>query len=590
MAQKVKKNMKRIFIIDDDPDYVSATRTILESNSFECFSAYSAKEFLGKVKVVKPDLIILDIMMESDIAGLVVVNKLRNPDRDSEFYEVSRVPILIVTSMQEVMKVNISEIAGTKLLPVDGFLEKPVKYEELLAKVRSLTKTVSLEELLAKAQKPSEDAMRLHPFYRGKLSVMPKCCIRNFDDFAIWYTPGVAAPCKDIHKNPEKVYEHTNKSNFVAIVSDGTRILGFGDIGPEAGLPVMEGKAILFKYLGGIDAFPICIDAHETEDIITFCKWLTPTFGGINLEDIAKPKCFHILDTLRKEMRIPVWHDDQQGTAAVVVAGVINAVKIVGKNLEDVIIAQLGIGAAGASVVRILIAIGVPPNNIRVVDLVKGIPTVLTNDLDLEKLFPYRSEMLSKTNTDKVKGSTEDALKGADVLISFTKPGPGTIKPKWIKNMAKDAIVFPCANPIPEIWPWEAKEAGARIVATGRSDFPNQVNNSLGFPGIFRGTLDVMASTITDEMCIAAAYELAKCAEDKGLSEDYIVPRMNEFEVFPREAVAVGMKAIEQGIAKIIMTREELYKKSSSIIRKARAEVDSLQNQGFIELPEPEKE
>jgi len=586
MANEKKKSKTRIFIVDDDPDYVSATRTILESNSYECFCAYSAKEFLGKVKDVKPDLIVLDIMMESDIAGLVVVNKLRNPDRDSEFYEVSRVPILIVTSMQEVMKVNISEIAGTKLLPVDGFLEKPVKYKELLEKVRALTKTVSLEELLAKAQKPSEDAMKLHPFYRGKLSVMPKCCIRNFDDFAIWYTPGVAAPCKDIYNNPEKVYEHTNKANFVAIVSDGTRVLGLGNIGPEAGLPVMEGKAILFKYLGGIDAFPICIDAHEPEDIITFCKWLTPTFGGINLEDISKPKCFHILDTLRKEMKIPVWHDDQQGTAAVVVAGIINAVKIVGKNLEDVIITQLGIGAAGASVVRVLIAVGVPPSNIRVVDLVEGIPTLLTNDLDLEKLFPYRSEMLRKTNVDKVKGNTKEALKGADILVSFTIPGPGTIKPEWIKNMAKDAIVFPCANPVPEIWPWEAKEAGARIVATGRSDFPNQVNNSLGFPGIFRGTLDVMASTITDEMCIAAAYEIAKCAEDNGLSEDYIVPRMNEFEVFPREAVAVGMKAIEQGIAKIIMTKEELYKKSSSIIRKARAEVEALQNQGFIELPE----
>ncbi len=588
MINKEKKNKTRIFIVDDDPDYLLATKTILEKNSYECYSAYSAKEFLGKVKDVKPDLILLDVMMESDIAGLVVVNKLRNPDRDSEFYEVSRVPILIVTSMQEVMKVNISEIAGTKLLPVDGFLEKPVKYEELLAKVRSLTKTVSLEELLAKAQKPSEDAMKLHPFYRGKLSVIPKCCIRNFDDFAIWYTPGVAAPCKDIYANPEKVYEHTNKSNFVAIVSDGTRVLGLGNIGPEASLPVMEGKAILFKYLGGIDAFPICIDAHEPEDIITFCKWLTPTFGGINLEDIAKPKCFHILDTLRKEMRIPVWHDDQQGTAAVTLAGLINALKIVGKSKEEVKIAMIGAGASNIAISRIMIVAGFPPENIIMVDT-KGILHEGRRELNTPET-KEKWNMCIISNKEGRKGGIAEAMKGADVCISLSTPGPDVIKKEWVASMNKDAIVFVCANPVPEIWPWEAKEAGARIVATGRSDFPNQVNNSLGFPGIFRGTLDVMASTITDEMCIAAAYELAKCAEDKGLSEDYIIPRMNEFEVFPREAVAVGMKAIEQGIAKIIMTREELYKKSSSIIRKARAEVDSLQNQGFIELPEPENE
>ena len=588
MINKENKNKTRIFIVDDDPDYLLATKTILEKNSYECYSAYSAKEFLGKVKDVKPDLIILDVMMESDIAGLVVVNKLRNPDRDSEFYEVSRVPILIVTSMQEVMKVNISEIAGTKLLPVDGFLEKPVKYEELLAKVRALTKTVSLEELLAKAQKPSEDAMKLHPFYRGKLSVIPKCCIRNFDDFAIWYTPGVAAPCKDIYKNPEKVYEHTNKSNFVAIVSDGTRVLGLGDIGPEAGLPVMEGKAILFKYLGGIDAFPICIDAHEPEDIITFCKWLTPTFGGINLEDIAKPKCFHILDTLRKEMRIPVWHDDQQGTAAVTLAGLINAVKFVGKNKEDVRIALIGAGAANIAISRILIAAGFPAVNFIVTDT-KGILGKDRTDLQTPE-NKEKWKLCEITNIENRKGSIAEAMKDADVCIALSKSGPGVIKKDWVASMNKDAIVFACANPVPEIWPWEAKEAGARIVATGRSDFPNQVNNSLGFPGIFRGTLDVMASTITDEMCIAAAYELAKCAEDKGINEEYIIPKMNESEVFPREAVAVGMKAIEQGIAKLKMTREELYKKSSSIIRKARAEVDSLQNQGFIELPEPENE
>ena len=584
MIKKGKENKTRIFIVDDDPDYVSATRTILESNSYECFEAFSAKEFLEKVKDVKPDLIVLDIMMETDVAGLVVVNKLRNPDKDSEFYSMSRIPILIVSSLQKIEKMNISEIAGTQLLPVDGFLEKPVKYKELLAKVKSLTKTISLEELLAKAQKPSEDAMKLHPFYHGKLAVMPKCCIRNFDDFAIWYTPGVAAPCKDIYENPDKVYEHTNKSNFVAIVSDGTRVLGLGNIGPEAGLPVMEGKAILFKYLGGVDAFPICIDAHDPDDIIQVCKWLVPTFGGINLEDIAKPKCFYILDTLRKELKIPVWHDDQQGTAAITLAGLINALKIVGKDKEEVKIAMIGAGASNIAISRVMIAAGFPSENIMMVDT-KGILHKGRKELHTPET-KEKWKMCEISNKEGRKGGIAEAMRDSDVCISLSQSGPDVIKKEWVASMAKDAIVFACANPVPEIWPWEAKEAGARIVATGRSDFPNQVNNSLGFPGIFRGTLDVMAKTITDEMCIAAAYELAKCAEDKGLSEEYIIPKMNEFEVFPRVAVAVGMKAIEQGHAKIKLTREELYKKSSSIIRKARAEVDSLQNQGFIELPD----
>ena len=583
MAKKIVNTQKVISIVDDDPDYVSSTKLMLEKSSYKCDCVYSAKEFLESVKEVKPDLIILDIMMETDVSGLEVVNKLRNPNRNSEYYSCSKIPILIVTSIQKVMEMNISEIAGTKLLPVDGFIEKPVTLETLLSKVNALTKTVSLEELLSKAQKPSEDAMKLHPFYHGKLSVIPKCCIRNFDDFAIWYTPGVASPCKDIYENPEKVYEHTNKSNFVAIVSDGTRVLGLGNIGPEAGLPVMEGKAILFKYLGGVDAFPICLNAHKPDEIITACKWLTPTFGGINLEDIAKPKCFYILDTLREELEIPVWHDDQQGTAAITLAGLINALKVVGKSKEEVKISMIGVGASNIAISRIMIAAGFPPENIFMVDT-KGI---LHKDRD-DLRTPENKEkwkMCELSNKEGRKGGIQEAIRGTDVCIALCKSGPGVIKQEWIASMADDAIVFVCANPVPEIWPWEAKEAGARIVATGRSDFPNQVNNSLGFPGIFRGTLDVMAKTITDEMCIAAAYELAKFAEDKGLFEEYIIPKMNEFEVFPREAVAVGMKAIEQGIAKVKMSKEELYKKSSTMIRKARAEVDSLMNQGFIELP-----
>jgi malate dehydrogenase (oxaloacetate-decarboxylating) len=438
---------------------------------------------------------------------------------------------------------------------------------------------LTVEELLAKAKKPGQDAMVLHPFYRGKLEVVPKCCIRGFDDFAIWYTPGVAEPCRDIQQNPEKVFEHTNKANFVAVITDGTRVLGLGDIGPEAGLPVMEGKGILFKYLGGVDAFPICLDTKDPDEIIKTVKLLQPTFGGVNLEDIAQPKCFYILDTLRKEARIPVWHDDQQGTAAITLAGLINALKIVGKDIDKVTVSMIGAGASNICISRLIIAAGVNPENVYLVDS-KGI--LHKGRTELKEKFKEKWEMCQRTNAEGRTGGIPEAMKGTDVCIALSRPGPDVIKKEWIESMAKDSIVFACANPVPEIWPWEAEKAGARVIATGRSDFPNQVNNSLGFPGIFRGTLDVMATTITDEMCIAASYELAKCAEDKGLSEDYIVPTMDEWEVFPREATAVGMKAIEQGVARLTMTRDELFEKSSKIIKRAREETQALMHEGYI--------
>jgi malate dehydrogenase (oxaloacetate-decarboxylating) len=441
------------------------------------------------------------------------------------------------------------------------------------------------DTLIKKAQKPGEDALKFHPFYRGKIEIVSKCAIRDFNDFAIWYTPGVAEPCKIIAKDAEKSFDYTNRWNTVAVVSDGTRVLGLGDIGSEAALPVMEGKALLFKYLGGVDAVPICLDTKDPEDFIKTVKILKSSFGGINLEDIARPKCFYILKKLREEMDIPVWHDDQQGTAAVVAAGVFNALKVVGKDLDDVSIAQLGIGSAGTAVVRVLIKAGVPAGNIRVVDIVNGTPTVLTPEMDLETLFPYRDEMLRKTNDEGIRGGTEEAMKDADVMISFTKPGPGTVKPQWVRQMAKDAVVFPCANPVPEIWPWEAKEAGARIVGTGRSDFENQVNNSLGFPGIFRGTLDVQARTITDEMALAAAYELAETAEDKGLTEEYIVPTMDEWEVFPREAAAVGRQAVKDGVARIKRTKKDLLESAEEIIRRAREGTNFLMKEGIIKPP-----
>jgi len=445
--------------------------------------------------------------------------------------------------------------------------------------MQTTEKKLTKEELLAKAKKPAEDAMKLHPFYKGKIEVLPKCIIRSIDDFAIWYTPGVAAPCKDIQAHPEKVYEHTNKGNFVAVVSDGTRVLGLGDIGPEAGLPVMEGKALIFKYLGGVDAFPICLGTKDPDEIIKTVKYLEPSFGGINLEDFSQPKCFRILDTLRKEMNIPVWHDDQQGTAAITLAGLINAVKLVGKKMNEVAITMVGAGAANICIARMIIKAGVDPKKVIMLDS-KG--TLNRDRQEVQKEYKEKWEMCQLTNAKNLKGGIPEAMKGADVLIALSQPGPDVIKKEWIKTMAKDSIVFVCANPIPEIWPWEAKEAGARIVATGRSDFPNQVNNSLGFPGIFRGALDVRAKTITDEMCIAAAQELAKCAADKDMHEDHLLPTMDDWEVYPREAAAVGMKAIEQGVARLKFTREELLKNAEQMIKKSRAETQLMMKENFI--------
>ncbi|MFQ6014785.1 MAG: NADP-dependent malic enzyme, partial [Anaerolineae bacterium] len=441
------------------------------------------------------------------------------------------------------------------------------------------------EEPLAKAKNPAQDAMRLHRFYRGKVEMIPKCVIRGLEDFAIWYTPGVAEPCRAIAEDKELVYELTNKWNTVAVVSDGTRVLGLGDIGPKAGMPVMEGKALLYKYLGGVDAVPICLGTKDPDEIITAVQWLQPSFGGINLEDIAQPKCFRILDTLRQTAEIPVWHDDQQGTATVTLAGLVNALKIVGKKLDEVHITFVGCGASNVAVSRLIFSAGANPELAIFVDS-KG-----TLHQDRKDIYQVRTEFADKwrycqiTNAEGRTGGIEEALRGADVCIALSRPGPGIILKEWVAGMAKDAIVFACANPDPEILPSEAKEAGARIVATGRSDFDNQVNNSLGFPGIFRGTLDVRAKTITDEMCHAAAGALAGMAEERGLDEEHILPTMEDWEVFPREAVAVGMKAQEQGIARLKVSEETLYEHASSIIRRAREMVQLLMKESFIPPP-----
>jgi len=457
-----------------------------------------------------------------------------------------------------------------------------------MSKQKKEERKPTVDELLAKAKKPSTLAPPMHKFYGGKLQVMTKCAIASPDDFAIWYTPGVAAACKEIQANKEKSFELTNRWNFVAVVSDCTRVLGLGDIGPEAGLPVMEGKAILFKYLGGVDAFPVCLRTKDPEEIIRACELIEPTFGGINLEDIEKPKCFQVLEKARERLQIPVWHDDQQGTATVILAGLINAFKIVGKNPKNSLITLVGAGAANLRTTYVLMRWGVKPGNIFLVDT-KGLIYPGRKDITKDE-DPWKFELSQKTNAEHRTGDMSDAFKDVDAVIAASKPGPDTIRKELIKNMNDDSIVFACANPIPEIWPWEAKEAGARIVATGRSDFPNQVNNSLGFPAIFRGVLDVKAKTVTDDMCIAAAEELAKFAEERGINEEDILPRMEEWEVYPREAVACALKSIDQGVARVKPSRKELYERATAIIRNARESTKLLMKEGLIKPPPPEKE
>jgi malate dehydrogenase (oxaloacetate-decarboxylating) len=447
---------------------------------------------------------------------------------------------------------------------------------------------LSVEELKKKAEKPGKDAMILHPFYRGKIQSIGKAPVRDFSDFAIWYTPGVAKPCLDIKDNPDKAYDHLNKGNMVAVVSDGTRVLGLGDIGPLAAGPVMEGKAILFKYLGGVDAWPVCVNTKDADKIIEFVKLLQPSFGGINLEDIEKPKCYKVLEVLRNdsEVKIPVWHDDAQGTATVVLAGVLGGLNVVKKDIENIRVAFLGVGAANTRTAYLLIAAGVNPKNIIMVDSTGAIYADREDIVAEKDEDTFKYDLAQKTNPDRMTGNLGDVIEGMDVLITASRPVPGTVKKEWVSKMAKDSIVYACANPLPEIWPWDAREAGAKIVGTGRSDFDNQINNSLGFPGIFRGTLDVRANTITDEMCIAAAQALADLGA-KEANVKKVIPTMDQWELYPAEATAVGMKAIEQGVAKKQWEEKELYRHAEQIIRVSRASSEMLYKQGFIPKAPP---
>ncbi|MCX7943305.1 MAG: NADP-dependent malic enzyme [Deltaproteobacteria bacterium] len=465
------------------------------------------------------------------------------------------------------------------------------KIDFSLKNLQSLFPKEFTKEQISKAQTVflKELAFMLHKFYRGKIMIVPKAGIYGFNWFNIWYTPGVSVVSTSIRDDNNLSFELSNRGNLVAVVSDSTRVLGDGDVTPPGGLGVMEGKAFLMKYLGGVDAVALCIDSrdkdgeHNPQKIIDFVKMAEPSFGAINLEDISQPQCYKVLDTLREECEIPVWHDDAQGTGSVTLAGLINALKIVKKRLDKVKIVYYGAGASNTTIARLIIKAGGNPENMILFDT-KGALHRNREDIKNDPAFYRKWELCLDTNPHCIDG-IENAMEGADVLISLSKPGPDTVKQEWIRKMSDKPIVFVCANPIPEIYPYAAKEAGAYIVATGRGDFPNQVNNSLGFPGILKGALLVRSRKITDEMAIAAAYSVAKFAEKKGINPERIMPTMDETEVFAHEAADVAMEAIRNGVARIKLTREEAFRKTLKDIKEARAIFKNLMDKGFIKKP-----
>ena len=384
-------------------------------------------------------------------------------------------------------------------------------------------------------------ALQKHAEWKGKIEITARAAVDSAEALSVAYTPGVAAPCLEIQKNPEKSYELTRRWNTVAVITDGTAVLGLGDIGPEAGMPVMEGKCVLFKAFGGVDAIPLCLRTHDVDEIVRTVSLLAGSFGGINLEDIAAPRCFEIEKKLKECCDIPIFHDDQHGTAVITLAGLINALKVVGKKIEDVKIVTSGAGAAGIAIIRLLMAMGL--KNVIMTDRKGAIYE------GREGLNPIKEEMALITNRSREAGPLAEVIRGADVFIGVS--APGTLTPDMVRTMAKDPIIFACANPTPEIFPDEAKAAGAAVVSTGRSDFPNQINNVLCFPGIFRGALDVRASDINDAMKIACAKALADLVSEEELCADYILPKAFDPRVKDAVARAAAQAAIESGVARI---------------------------------------
>ncbi|PEZ83637.1 malic enzyme-like NAD(P)-binding protein [Bacillus sp. AFS017274] len=401
-----------------------------------------------------------------------------------------------------------------------------------------------------------EEALHMHRLNQGKLETVSKVPVRNAVDLSLAYSPGVAEPCKDIYDKPDTVYDYTMKGNTVAVISDGTAVLGLGNIGPEAAMPVMEGKAVLFKSFAGVDAFPICLKTTDVDKIVETVKLLEPTFGGVNLEDIAAPNCFEIEERLKKEMNIPVFHDDQHGTAIVTVAGLVNALRLVNKSMSEIKVVANGAGAAGIAIIKLLYSYGV--RDIIMCDTKGAIYEGRSTGMNDTK-----EQVAKVTNRNKVSGPLETVIQNADVFIGVS--AAGALTKEMVSSMNRDAIIFAMANPDPEIMPEDAKAAGAKVVGTGRSDFPNQVNNVLAFPGIFRGALDVRATHINEKMKVAAVHAIAGLIQEHELNEDYVIPAPFDERVAPAVAAAVAKAAMETGVARINVDPEEIKEKTRKL-------------------------
>ena len=441
----------------------------------------------------------------------------------------------------------------------------------------------------AKTQFLKNLSLEAHRFYGGKMQTVPKCGVYGFNWFNVWYTPGVSKISTTIRDDNDASFAVSNRGNLVGVVSDSTRVLGDGDCTPPGGLGVMEGKAMLMKYLGGVDATALCVDSrgkdgkNDPDKIIEFVKMVQPSFGAINLEDISQPNCFKVLDELRDACDIPVWHDDAQGTACITLAGLINALKLAGKKIGDVKIVLLGAGAANTTIARLIFDDGGDPAKMVVFDT-KGGLHLGREDIKKDPRNYRKWELCEKTNPKRID-SIPEAVKGADVLIALSTPGPDTVKREWVRSMAPKSIVFACANPVPEIWPYAAKEEGAFIVATGRGDFPNQVNNSVCFPGILKGALLVRAKKITDGMAIRCAHSIADFSEKRGIDPNNIIATMEETEVYAVEAADVAMQAIKEGVARVKMTWDEVYAKAKADIAASRKLTEDLMAAGHISKP-----
>ena len=435
-------------------------------------------------------------------------------------------------------------------------------------------------------------SIKAHTFYGGKMQTVPKAGVYGFNWFNVWYTPGVSKVSTTIRDNNDASFSLSNRGNLVAVVSDSTRVLGDGDCTPPGGLGVMEGKAFLMKYLGGVDCIALCVDSrdkngkHDPDKIIEFVKMLQPSVGAVNLEDISQPNCYKVLDELRESCDIPVWHDDAQGTASVTLAGLINALSLAGKKISEAKMVFLGAGASNTTIIRLIRTDGGKGENMIMFDT-KGSLNKNRKDIEADSRLYRKWEICQTTNPDCVQTEAE-AIKGADVLIALSTPGPDTVKREWIRSMAPKAIVFCCANPVPEIWPYAAKEEGAFIVATGRGDFPNQVNNSICFPGILKGALAVRARKITDTMAIRCAHSLADFAKEKGIDPDHIVRTMEDTEMFAREAADVAMQAIADGVARVEDTWQNVYDKAMADITASRNMTRDLMAMGYIKEPPQE--